>query len=327
MSDKLFFGRLQTTDYFLYILENDYFSVEISDFGATLVSFIYKPLKRNIVLNYSDVQQYFENIGEARGATVGRCANRIALGKYFIDGKEYSAPINNGPNSLHGGLKGFMMQKFKVLSHKKDELVLSYHSHNLEEGYPGDVDLNISYKLDDEGLWYVIEAISDQKTILNITNHSYFNLNNDPDIFNHQLFIDSHQFAPVDSNGLSMPIIKNVKGTAFDFTDMKLISEVFDAGDSDIVLAKGYDHNYLFEDHDCDLRAIFKGRDLQLTISSDLPDMHLYSGNYLKYPQSGLCFECQYFPNAINYQLFKKPIINKNEVVKHFIKYRLEEIR
>lgn len=315
------FGNIDGTDYFLYTIENEYLKVEVSDFGATLVSFIEKKNNYNCVLNYSNANEYLLNISEAKGATVGRNANRIANGVFKINDKEYHCFINNGKNSLHGGEKGFMQKKFEVLKHEKEKIVLKYFSKDLEEGFPGNLQLFITYRLLENSLFFEIEGVCDEDSILNITNHSYFNLG-DKDILNHYLQIFSDKYALVDEEGLTLDVVKEVSGS-FDFRKKVKIYDNMILKSENLLLAKGYDHNYLFEDVDYDKRAILSFKNLELLIESDLPGIHLYSGNYLKNKHQGICFEAQYYPNAINYQKYRKPLIYKNQKMNHYIKYTL----
>lgn len=315
------FGKINDTEYFLYRIENDFLSVEISDFGATLVSFVDKKTNHNCVLNYSSANEYLLNISEARGATVGRNANRIAKGQFELNGIFYQCFINNGSNSLHGGEKGFMQKKFEVMHYDKEKIVLNYFSKHLEEGFPGNLNLYITYRLHENSLFFDIEGICDEDSILNITNHSYFNLG-DVDITNHYLQIFSNEYALVDEEGLTLDEVREVKGS-FDFCDKTKIGDNMSLKSENLLVAKGYDHNYLFENADYEKRAFLSYGSLELLIESDLPGMHLYSGNYLKHKHEGICFEAQYFPNGINYKKYKKPIIYRNKKVKHYIKYTL----
>lgn len=321
-TNKKYFGTIDNQDYYLYTIQNQDLLIEVCDFGATLVSFIDLKSNQNIVLNNQNVNEYLKNINEAMGATIGRNANRIQNGTYTLNNHEYKCFINNGPNSLHGGKNGFMTKKFEVTKYQEDLIQLHYFSEHLEENFPGNLDLFITYKLENNNLFFDIEGYSDQDTIFNITNHSYFNLG-DIDIFNHYLQIFSNQFALVDKDGLTLNQIE-IATSSFDFSKLTKINDNFQLQHPNLVLAKGYDHNYLFEKTNDDLRIILSFNNLKLSIYSDLPGVHVYSGNYLRHPRQGIAFECQYYPNSINYNQFKKPILFANTKVKHYIKYTLE---
>lgn len=317
-----------------YVLENEYLKVEVMNLGATLVSFVDKIHDCDMVLGFEDLETYLTQHGSYLGATVGRCANRIAKGCFKLHDCEYHVPINNGPNSLHGGNDNFFFQVYDVqeLDHA---IEFSYHSKNGEEGYPGNLDLKITYEIDGKNLFYKIEGLSDQDTILNITNHSYFNLSNGAtDILDHKLKIYTDRVAMVDENGLTKDEVINVKGTDFDFREFKPIREAVNSNHPNIVLARGLDHNFVFENFDEKLVAELCYKDRHLKVTSDLPGMHIYTANYLdgevrgkkgRYykEHDGVCFECQYYPNAINYENYLKPILYKNQKMQHFIKYTI----
>ncbi len=225
---------------------------------------------------------------------------------------------------MHGGKDGFMKKEFIIKQHTNDSLSLFYHSCHLEEGFPGNLDLVITYRLMDNNLIYEIEGISDQDTIFNITNHSYFNLCDDT-ILNHYLKIPTNHFSLVDKYGLTLATTNNVD-SSFDFRKPTKIKDNFQLQHPNLLLANGLDHNYIFENSDDDLRAILSYNDLVLSVRSDLPDMHVYTGNYLRKKHRGIALECQYYPNSINYTDFKKPILLANKLVKHYIKYIIERI-
>lgn len=316
------FSSIDNISYSLFKIENEQLFIEVSDFGATLVTFKRKDSDVNVVLRNKDANDYLLNIGEAKGATVGRNANRIENGRFSIDGIEYQCFINNGPNSLHGGKYGFMVKKFDVVSHHRDSIVFHYHSPDMEESFPGNLDLYVEYKVVAAKLYYNISYSSDKKTICNITNHAYFNLG-DETVLNHHMKIHSDYFAQVDSNGLTLDSLRHVANTAFDYREFTCIQDLFDFKDDDLKTAIGYDHNYVFEDAKDGIRAELKYNNLHLKVSSDLPGVHVYSGNYLRKPQEGICFECQYFPNAINYQNYKQPIVEAGVEYKHYICFEL----
>ena len=328
-------GKYKNQNVTSYVLENQYLKVEVMNLGATLVSFVDKRTNRDLVLGFDNLDGYLNQHGTYFGATVGRCANRIANGEFVLNNLKYHVPVNNGPNSLHGGNNNFSFKVFKA--HQKDnEVVLTYHALDGEEGYPGNLDLTITYRLDDHHLLYQIEGISDQDTILNITNHSYFNLSSvQENVLNHELKVYADQVAMVDENGLTKDEVINVKDTAFDFLDFHPVAKAVNSQNANILLARGLDHNYVFESLEPKIMAELKYQDLSLCVESDLPGMHVYTGNYIDgackgkrgiyyQERDGICFECQYYPNAINYQKYLKPILFANQKMQHFIKYTIK---
>ena len=317
-----------------YILENEYLKVEVMNLGATLVSFIDKQHDCDMVLGFENMETYLTQHGSYLGASVGRCANRIAKGCFKLNGVEYHLPINNGPNSLHGGIDNFAFQVFETKV--CDNVVeFSYHSKDGEEGYPGNLDLKITYEIVDKSLFYKIEGLSDQDTILNITNHSYFNLSNGTDnVLEHELKVYADKVAMVDENGLTKDEVIDVEGTDFDFRTFNKVSKAINSSHPNIILARGLDHNFVFENLDEKIVAELAYKDCHLSVMSDLPGMHIYTANYLdgevkgkkgRYykERDGICFECQYYPNAINYENYLKPILYKNQKMQHFIKYTI----
>ncbi|WP_071442351.1 aldose epimerase family protein [Traorella massiliensis] len=316
-----------------YTLENEYISAVIMNMGATLVSFADKKSGVDIVLGFDSYEGYLDQQGSYMGATVGRCANRIANGHFILNGKEYHLSKNSAPHSLHGGIQNF---SFKIFDAKQEgnKVLLTYFSKDHEEGYPGNLKLEVEYRLENHSLVYTFKGISDQDTIMNITNHSYFNLNGEGDILSHELQINTDRVALNDENSLATEKIINVKGTVFDFQEFHQIKECLKR---DGYHVDGYDHNYVFENFDMKKMAMLKNDHLLLEVTSDLPDMHLYTANHLdgtlkgkknqcyqKY--AGICFECQYYPNAINYEHVFQPILLANQPMKHFIKYTLKEL-
>lgn len=332
---KELFGKYNEKDVYLYTIENEYLKVKVSTLGATLVSLIYKPYDRDVVLGYDDAETYLDSHGSNMGATIGRCANRIAKGEFTLNGKTYHLTINNGPNTLHSGINNLTSKLYDVVE-KENELILSAVSEDGSDGFDGDLKVDIHYRLEGDALVYSYEATTNKDTLCNITNHAYFNLDGllSRSVIDHDVMIPSDYVGLVDGDGLTTDAILAVKNTAFDFNEAKKISSNLAIGHDNIKLANGYDHNYIFGDKKGDLRAVLSNDDLVLEVSSDLPDMHFYTANYLDgevkgkmdnyyVAKNGVCFECQYYPNAINYELFKKPILKSGEVSSHYIKYRL----
>ena len=328
-------GKYKDKDVSSYTLENENLKVEVMNLGATLVSLFDKRTQRDIVLGFDDLNGYLNQHGTYFGATVGRCANRIAEGKFTINGVNYQVPINNGPNSLHGGNDNFSFKVFDAKT-KDNAITFSCHSNDGEEGYPGNLELKITYTLDKNHLLYEIEGLSDQDTILNITNHSYFNLSGAKEnVLNHELKIYSDKVALVDQFGLTKDEVIDVRDTDFDFLDFHKVAKAINSHHENIISARGLDHNFVFETFKEKKMAELKYDGLSLCVESDLPGMHVYSGNYIdgevmgkqgNYYQErdGICFECQYYPNAINYTKYLKPILKKGVKMQHFIKYTID---
>lgn len=319
-------------------IENEYLKAEIMTLGATLCSFVEKASQTDVVLGFDSLDGYLNQHGSYLGATVGRCANRIKGGKFSLNGEEFQVSLNDGVNSLHGGIHNLSFQVFEVIEQNVDSLRLRYHFKDGEEGYPGNVDLDIVYRLEERNLNFEIEGRCDRDTILNITNHAYFNLegNQSRSILNHELKIESNQVALVDESGCTLEEVIRVDNTGFDFREFKKIGEQLKKSHANLEVAGGYDHNYVFENLAYKRMAVLRNEGLQLEVFSDYPGMHVYSGNFLDGKcegkagnfygaKNGICFECQYAPNAINYERFIKPILRKGEVMKHRICFCLTQ--
>ena len=300
--------------------------VKISNYGATVTSWV--SLDKNnkasgIVLGFDSLSGYLAK-PPYFGAVVGRYGNRIAKGKFKIDTAQYTLATNNGPNALHGGLKGFDKQIWDATpaNDSTASLLLSYVSKDGEEGYPGNLKVTVRYTLtDDNELKIEYSATTDKATVLNITNHSYFNLTGDVTntILNHTLMIDADNYTPVDTTLIPTGEIKSVKGSPFDFTKAKKIGEQIAA-----VAGGGYDHNWVLNKKDSSLQKIVELKDSisgrTLEVFTTQPGVQFYTGNFLdgtistsegkKINQhAALCLETQHFPDSPNQPKFPTTLL------------------
>lgn len=317
----------------IYTIENEILLAKISTLGATLVSLIDKKSGIDVVLGYDDEKSYLLNSDAHLGATVGRNANRIAKGHFKINGIDYQLSINNGPNNLHSGISDFSFRTFEIRSIKEDEITLNIKDSDMTGGFPGNLILSVNYRLEGNSLIFSFLGLCDKDSILNVTNHSYFNLNGAKEnIYNHFLQINTDKMSLNDNDGMTTDKVIDVKGTGFDFTKLTNIKENFDKNEENFSNG-GIDHNYIFGDLKDKEVAILKNDKLSLTVTSDLPCVHVYTSNFvdeldgkdnLKYHKHwGICIECDYYPNGINYKDVLVPIIKANEEVKHYIKYTI----
>ena len=320
---KQAFGKLadgQEAD--LYVLTNkNGVEAAITNYGGTLVS-LKAPDRsgkvEDIVLGYDSVDGYAE--GKAfLGATIGRYGNRIAHGKFALNGITYTLARNDGENHLHGGLKGFNKVLWTAKSSSKDHaqsLQLNYLSKDGEEGYPGNLSVEVVYTLtDDNELKIDYSATTDKDTVVNLTNHSYFNLAGagSGDILQHQLLLNADRFTPVDAGLIPTGELRNVKGTPFDFTAATAIGDRIDQEDEQLKLGKGYDHNWVLIGKSTGAAAQLyepkSGRLLEVFTTE--PGIQFYSGNFLDGSihgkggkvynhRSGLCLETQHYPDSPN---------------------------
>lgn len=290
---------------------------------------------QDVVLGFDNLIEYEEN-NPYFGAIIGRFGNRIADGKFNLDGTEYSLTQNDGKNNLHGGKKGFD----KVVWNSESEIVngeavlrLSYLSPDMEEGFPGNLSVEVTYTLTNENELKVdYNATTDKTTIVNLTQHSYFNLSGSDDILTHDLFINADKYLPVDETLIPLGEIKDVEGTPFDFRTFKPIGLDINADNEQLRLGLGYDHCWIINDKDYGLRtaAILSesttGRTLE--IITDQPAIQFYSGNFLNgtHPiknsdsyyrhRSGLCLETQHYPDSPNQETFPSVVLKPGETYK-----------
>lgn len=307
------FNSLTLDTFELYELENDFFKMQVTNYGARLVSFVIKSIDRNVVLGYPKLSDYKHDTNYM-GASVGRVCNRIGKGEFKLNHNYYKLNINNGPNSLHGGCEGFD-RKFWKTTHKETSVLFECTSLDMEEGYPGNLHVSVEYILTMNGFEIEIEGNCDQDTLFSMTNHSFFNLegNTSLTIKNHQLQINAEEIGMIDENGLSQEKLISVIQTPFDFRKPRLLKDVLESNHTQVKLAKGIDHHYCVLGTGLRKMVMCQVHDCLLTVYSNLPGFHLYTGNYLDNYQSGICFETQYYPNAINYTRFQKPILKKGE--------------
>ena len=287
----------------------------------------------DIVLGYKDKEEYFKGNPYFFGAIIGRYGNRIAKGKFTLDGKAYQLPINNEPNSLHGG-KGFDKRVWtaeEVAGAPYPTLKLSYTAKDGEEGYPGNLKTIVTYTLtDDNALEISYEAETDKKTVINLTQHSYFNLSGDFSklITDHELTLKADKFLPVDATLIPTGELKAVAGTPFDFTTAKEIGKDINAADDQLKKGGGYDHCWIFTDAAKTLREVasvyHKASGRYMEVYTDQPAVQFYSGNFIDgtkasktggnyQKRSGLCLETQHYPDAPNQPKFPSTVLNPGE--------------
>lgn len=315
----------------IYTLENDSLKISVSSLGGTILSFIDKNENVDIALGFKNIDEYPNN-SVYFGAMIGRNANRIGNAQFELNGVTYQIEKNDGPNNLHSGKDTFAFKEFEEDYVDKNKLVLKYISKDKESGFPGNLTFICIYELKDNTLTINFSGTSDQDTIFGITNHSYFNLGEE-NILNHELQVKTNKLCLNDSNGMATDDVIDVKGTSFDFVDYKKIGDNFALKHEN--LAKGgIDHNYVFEDMNFKEMVKLRNGKYELTVSSDLPDVQIYTGNYFDdvngkqlYKQyGGVAIEPQFAPNAINYDKFIKPILLKNDTKAYKIEYKLERL-
>ncbi|CAH0995305.1 Aldose 1-epimerase [Emticicia aquatica] len=336
--EKVTFGTLpdgQLAD--LYTLKNSSGMVaKISNYGGTII-YLSAPDKNgkfeDITLGCDSLKDYLNGV-PFFGALVGRYGNRIAKGKFSLDDKEYTLAQNNGINSLHGGKKGFdkVLWQAKAVDGEEPQLILNYTSADGEEGYPGKLTIEVVYTLQkDNALKIDYKATTDKSTVLNLTNHAYFNLSGDfsKDILDHEIMLQADKFLPVDETLIPTGELKSVTGTPFDFTkSFKIGARINEINDTQIKFGKGYDHCWIFADSSKNLKNIatvyepLSGRVME--VSTTEPAVQFYTGNFLdgkvigkggvalKY-RSGFCLETEHYPDSPNQSKFPTTVLKPNE--------------
>lgn len=323
----------------LYSLTNDQgVEVSIITYGGAITSL--KVPDRNgvpgdIVLGYETLDDYVRNPRYV-GALIGRHANRIGMGKFSLNGVGYQLPQNNGVNHLHGGFNGFDK---RVWDASDDGIVLRliYLSRDGEESYPGNVAAEVTYKLSENELSLDCSASTDADTIVNLTNHSYFNLKGEGTILDHELTLNADSFTPVSSDLIPTGEIRAVEATPMDFRNGKAIGSEIHEPHEQLGFTGGYDHNFVLNDYDGSLRSAGRlyeastGRVLEILTTQ--PGMQFYSGNFLDgslvgkkgivyHKYAGLCLEPQHFPDAPNHPNFPSTVLRPEEEYKQATIFR-----
>lgn len=340
---KSFYGLFGTDSVYQYTLTNkNGLVVKILNYGGTVTD-IMTPDKNgkmgDVVLGYESLDGYTQTGNPYFGVLVGRYANRIANAKFTLDGKEYTLAANNNGNTLHGGIKGFDKVIWTVKMATDTSLLLSYLSKDGEEGYPGNLSVDVMYSLgDDNSLKIDYVAVTDKATPVNLTNHAYFNLSagTDSTILDHELMLKADKFTPVNDKLIPTGKIDDVKGTPMDFTTAKKIGR--DIAQVPGAAPGGYDHNWVLNRNGNDLEMIGSvyhapsGRYMEVYTTQ--PGIQFYSGNFLdgtlkntrggmKYVQhAGLCLETQHFPDSPNQPSFPTSILKPGETYHHTTVYK-----
>lgn len=324
------FGKVNGKEVQLFTLENNKgMKVTITNYGGIITS-IYTPDKNgkseDVVLGFDSLQSYLDG-DPYFGALVGRYANRIAKGKFELDGHEYTLAVNNGENHLHGGLVGFDKKIWEAEPFQKNEVVglkLHYLSKDMEEGYPGNLDVYVTYTLsDDNELKIEYSATTDKSTPVNLTSHSYFNLTGGKEnVMHHEVQINADHYVVVNASLIPTGELRACAGTPMDFSKMQTIGSRFDQVDG------GYDHCYVLnkDKQELSLAARVKepksGRTMEVWTTE--PGVQFYTGNFLDGTLTGIngivykknygfCFEAQHFPDSPNQPSFPSSILKPGE--------------
>jgi len=329
----------------LYILKNDNgMKVAITNYGGRVVS-IMAPDKNgdygDVALGYDSIDGYLNNNNNYFGALIGRFGNRIANGKFSLDGKQYTLPKNDGPNTLHGGTTGFDSKVWDAKQLDDQNLRLTYVSDDMEMGFPGRMVVEVLYTLTpDNGLRMNYHAITNKKTVINLTNHTYFNLEGagSGDVYDQEMMINADNFTPIDSTLIPTGEIAPVEGTPLDFTEPTPIGKRVDNDYQQLTFAGGYDHNFVLNKEEPGTltlaASVFSpnsGRNLKVYTTE--PGVQFYSGNFLdgsnvgkggkKYThRSAFTLEAQHYPDSPNEPDFPSTVLNPGEIYNQITIYQ-----
>lgn len=303
----------------------DGITVKISNYGGTIVS-IQAPDRSGkmgeVTLGFDSFDGYI-NSGFYLGATIGRYANRIANGGFTLDGEDYKLAENNDLNHLHGGLKGFdkVVWEPELMG---SMLRLSYRSADMEEGYPGTLDASVTFRVRGDSLEVDYLAVTDKPTVVNLTNHAYFNLAGGCDIMGHRLWIDAEQYSPVNENLIPLGYHEEVKDTPFDFRKEMIVGGRINDDHVQLKRGGGYDHNYVLNQiTNPQIRVTEPESGRALEVSTTMPGIQFYTGNFLDGSDNGrngainrrggLCLETQFFPDSPNQPCFPSTVLRPGE--------------
>lgn len=331
----------------LYILENkNHTVVKVTDFGATLVSVLFADkdgVMKDMVLGYDDAASY-EKGTSCFGATIGRSGNRIKDARFTIDGKEWVIEANENNNSLHSGKNGFNHLMWEMKESGDNYVTFYHYSPQEEQGFPGNMHVTVTYTLDDEDTVHITyHAKADADTVMNFTNHSYFNLaGHDSGVMldqKLQLFADAYT-PDEDSHSIPTGEIAPVAGTPMDFTTMKPIGQDINADFEQLHFTGGYDHNYVLSDKPGTMRQMAKTQcdasGIAMDAYTECCGVQLYAGNFIGTQtgkggvtygnRHGFCLESQFYPNAVNEKNFPSPVVPANTEYHSETKYHFYHI-
>ncbi len=323
----------------LYVLKNhNGMQAEITNYGGRLVSLMV-PDKNgkmtDVVVGFKSVDDYVNSTEPYFGATIGRYGNRIAKGKFSLDGKQYTLFTNNGANTLHGGKKGYQAVVWDANQLNDSTLELTYLSKDMEEGFPGNLNIKVTYSLTgDNGFKAEYEATTDKKTVVNLTNHAFFNLNGEGSgsILNHTARIYADKYNPVDTGLIPSGQLAAVSGTPFDFTKPTTIGERIEADNEQLKNGKGYDHNFILNgtkvdglNHAATVTGDKSG--IVMDVYTEEPALQFYSGNFMQSKntfkggskddfRTAFAMETQHYPDSPNQPSFPSTVLQPGDVYK-----------
>ena len=318
------------------VIQNKYLRVQTLNYGASLYEVFYKTKKINLILDLGKKKNYrFKH--PSVGSTCGRYAGRISNSKFQISKKKYILRSNEGKNTLHGGKTGFSKLPWKKIKKTKDKIVYQLHSPDNDQGFPGNLVVICTYHLKNKYLNINYEYKSDKKTHVNLTNHSYWNLEKDKKqmIYNHELKLNSNKYLKVNKNLIPTGKIKSVKKSVYDFLKFQNIKKklIFFKNKKIDTKHKGFDTTYIVNKNSKNFIGSLKNNKskIQVDFFSNLPGVQFYTAQNLNYkkklfPYQGICLEAQYFPDAPNKKNFPSTLIHANKRYTCFTKIKINSL-
>lgn len=346
MKQKLFGKTKKGEEAYLYTITNQNgMEVSFTNYGACIVNIVVpdaKGKKADVTLGFENLEGYEENT-PGFGAFIGRYANRISDGKFELNGKVFELGKNDGKNTLHGGSVGYNKYLYETEVFEDEDMVsieFSRLSPHMEQDFPGNLDISVTYSLTETNeLMIEYHAVSDRDTIINLTNHSYFNLSghNSGSILDHKMLVRASKYTPTQKDLIPTGELQDVTGTPMDFRTLKRIGQYIDSDYEPLRIAGGYDHNYVLDISGTDVEKVAElvddhsGRVME--VFTDLPGMQVYTSNMLtpvKNSKEGavyqkhaaICFETQFFPNSCNTDSFPSSVLSAGQEFESVTIYR-----
>jgi aldose 1-epimerase len=306
----------------------------ITNYGGRLVSLLVpgpEGKSVDVAVGFASLQEYIDSAEPYYGATIGRVGNRIAKGRLTVEGETWQLSVNNGPNTLHGGKQGFESRVWTVEEEGSDFLTLSYHSPDGEEGFRGNLEVRVTYRLSEDNAFHCIyEAHTDRLTPVSLTNHAYFNLNGEGSgpVTGHRLQLNADRYTPVDKELIPTGELTPVAGTPFDFLEPRPIGEKISEQDLQLQHGGGYDHNFVLrrEGEGLQWAARVEGEQsgIRMEVLTEEPGVQFYSGNFMEGAhrfksgaedayRTAFCLETQHFPDAPNQPSFPSILLRPGE--------------
>ena len=310
------------------------YSVTVSNYGATILSICVPAAdgsKKDVVMGYDTFEGYASGTSH-HGGIIGRNGNRIADGRFELNGKVIQMPINENTNNLHSGPEGFEYRIWDVLAQTEDAITFGLHSPDGDQGLPGNMDIRVTYQISVDGaLALIYEGLSDADSIFNMTNHSYFNLNghDSGQIYDHMLQLKCSAYSEIRQGAIPTGKHIDVTDTVFDFRTPHAIGERINADDAQMQMVGGYDHNYFADGTTGEFRKIAEAwspeSGIRMEVFTDLPCVQFYAGNFIKKeagkggaaygPRCGFCLETQYCPDAVNQSAEIQPFVKAGQKI------------